>query len=316
MMSKPGSSWKSGARARVLATAVALAIPLGAVPSARATELGVIAFAGPKVTPDDAARKRAEAQVTGRQLLEADPSAAGTHYDTKASEWGDPVLYLDAADAYYKAAEKDSDPAVADAGVERARIALDLLFFQLDSAADPTFRLVDTADVPDLIARANTSVKTGEALAAKLRGEADATVASADEPKKKEKRQRKPINGKALFASGVAVTAIGGGVLALGGVGLVLGAVRQNKAEDPGVYGSEYDEVAAKGKKANLMAGVGLGLGGALALGGVVMMIIGKRAQKKNKQAPQEKAVAARLERTNAFRIAPALNGVAISGRF
>lgn len=291
-------------------------MPLAAVPTtAHASDLGVYAFAGPKVTPDDAARKRAEAQVTGRQLVEADPSAAGVHYDTKASEWGDPVLYLDAADAYYKAAEKDTDPALAEAGVERARIALDLLFFQLDAAADPTFRMVDTADIPDLISRANNSVKTGEELAARLRGEADAAVASADEPKK-EKRKRKPINTKALFASGVAVTALGGGVLAIGGVGLILGAVRQKKAEDPSVYGSEYDEVAAKGEKANTMAGVGLGLGGVLALGGITMIIIAKVAQKKQKQPPKEKAAIARVERINSIRIAPGLNGGAISGRF
>lgn len=292
-------------------------MPLAAVPTtAHASDLGVYAFAGPKVTPDDAARKRAEAQVTGRQLVEADPSAAGVHYDTKASEWGDPVLYLDAADAYYKAAEKDTDPALAEAGIERARIALDLLFFQLDAAADPTFRMVDTADIPDLITRANNSVKTGEALAARLRGEADAAVANADEPKKKEKRKRKPINTKALFASGVAVTALGGGVLAIGGVGLILGAVRQNKAEDPSVYGSEYDDVAEKGRKANLMAGVGLGLGGALALGGITMIVIAKVAQKKQKQPPKEKAAVARLDRINSIRVAPGLNGGAISGRF
>jgi hypothetical protein len=310
MMSSP-----SKLSARVVATAIAFAMSLPTV--VHANDYGVYAFAGPKVTPDDAAKKRAEAQITGRQLLEADPSAAGVHYDTKASEWGDPILYLDAADAYYKSAEKETDPALAEAGVERARIALDLLFFQLDAAADPTFRLVDTADIPDLITRANNSVKTGEALAAKLRGEGDAAVATADEPKKKEKRKRKPVNADALFKSGIAVAALGGGVLAIGGVGLVLGAVRQNKAEEPSVYGSDYDAIAAKGHRANVMAGVGLGLGGALALGGIAMLVAGHVIQKKQgKRAAKEQQAALRIERSRSFRVAPALNGVAISGRF
>jgi hypothetical protein len=299
----------------VVATLLMLTVPSAAMPSlALASSVGVYAFAAPKVTPDDAARKRAEAQVTGRQLVEADPSAAGVHYDTTASEWGDPVLYLDAADAYYKAAEQDSEVALAEAGIERARIALDLLFFQLDAAADKSFRLVDTADIPDLITRANTAVKTGEELVAKLRGLADGAVATTDVPKKKEKRPRKPINGRALYISGAVVTGLGAAVLGLGAVGLILGGVRQNQAEDPKVYGSDYDEVARKGHSANVMAGVGFGLGGALAVGGVVMMIIGKHAQKKAK--PMESTAALRQARKSSLRFSPGLNGGAISGRF
>ncbi|MBC8070985.1 MAG: hypothetical protein IAG13_21855, partial [Deltaproteobacteria bacterium] len=250
----------------------------------------------------------------GRQLVETDPSAAGVHYDTTASEWGDPVLYLDAADAYYKAADADSEIALAEAGIERARIALDLLFFQLDAAADKTLRMVDTADIPDLIARANGTVKTGEDLIAQLRARADGAVAGADTAEPKEKRARKPVNGRALYSSGIAFTAIGGAVLAIGGVGLVLGAVRQNEAEDPDVYGSAYDDVADKGRSANLMAGIGLGLGGALVVGGVVMLIVGKRIQKK--APPKEPGAIARLARKKSMRVSPSLNGVAISGRF
>ncbi|MBC8073408.1 MAG: hypothetical protein IAG13_34125, partial [Deltaproteobacteria bacterium] len=113
MSTRSWSSQRAGTLGRVIATVLALAMSTGTAPAlARAMDAsstGMWAYAAPKVTPDDAARKRAEAQVTGRQLVETDPSAAGVHYDTTASEWGDPVLYLDAADAYYKAADADSE---------------------------------------------------------------------------------------------------------------------------------------------------------------------------------------------------------------
>jgi hypothetical protein len=273
-----------------------------ASPLSSATELAM--FAGPKVTPDDAARKRAEAQLLGRDLAAADPAAAGMHYDTRASEWGDPILYLDAADAYLAAADKDGEIPMAEAGIERARIALDLLYFQLDAAADKDFRMVETGDIPTLIARANTTVDRGERLLEDLARRGDDPVADAKPAK--EKRERKPIKTKPMFISGAVVTGLGGGVLGVGAVGLIIGAVNQSRAEDPTVYGTAYDDVEAKGERGNLIAGVGLGVGGALVLGGVAMMIIAKVAEKKQGKAAKEKNVA----------ISPTLRGVSISGRF
>ncbi|MBK6921813.1 MAG: hypothetical protein IPH07_30735 [Deltaproteobacteria bacterium] len=284
-----------------LACALALALPIASLPAA--------ASAAPRVTPEDGARKRAEAQVMGRDLLGADPAAAGMHYDARASEWGDPVLYLDAADAYIAAAEKDRDVAMAEAAIERGRIALDLLYFALDSTADPNFRIIDTSAVPDLIARANDVIAKAQTVTEDIargdegEGEGDATA--------KPKRERKPINARALFLSGAAVTGLGGAVLGVGAVGLIIGAVNQNRAEDPKVYGSAYDQVATKGERGNLIAGVGLGVGGALVLGGVAMMIAGKVVQKRQGRAPDEKAT-----QKKTVRVAPALNGVSISGRF
>lgn len=261
-------------------------------------------LAAPRVTPDDAARKRAEAQVLGRDLANADPAAAGMHYDTRAAEWGDPILYLDAADAYLAAADKDGEIPMAEAGIERARISLDLLYFQLDPAADKDFRMVETGDIPTLIARANTTIDRGERLLEDLARRGDAAVAEATPPK--EKRQRKPIKTKPMFISGAVVASLGGGVLGVGAVGLIIGAVNQNKAEDPTVYGTAYDDVEAKGNRGNLIAGVGLGVGGALVLGGAAMMIIAKVAEKKQGKAPKEKNIS----------LSPTLRGVAISGRF
>jgi len=295
------NSW----RASLLTGLLGLALPMATLPTAvHASPFGVGSFfAGPKVTPDDAARKRAEAQVLGRDLAAADPAAAGMHYDSRAAQWGDPILYLDAADAYFVAGDKDGEMPMAEAGIERARIALDLLYFHLDSAADKSFRMVETGDIPDLILRANETVKKGEKLLEDLARREDGSAAAVDKPAK-EKRERKPIKTKAMFVSGAVVASLGGALAAFGAVGLIIGAVNQNKAEDPTVYGTEYDAVETKGKRGNLFAGVGLGVGGALVLGGAAMMIIAKVAEKK--QGKKSSNVA----------FSPSLNGVSISGRF
>lgn len=293
----------------MIAAAMLFALPLAGLPNTATASplLDVVAgqfFAGPKVTPDEAARKRAEAQVLGRQLAAADPAGAGMHYDNRASEWGDPVLYLDAADAYLTAADKDGEMPMAEAGIERARIALDVLYFHLDSTADKDFRMVETSDVPDLIVRANAAVDRGERLLEDLARRGDGEVASADKPDKA-KRERKPIKTRPMFIAGAVVTSLGGALLGVGGVGLIVGSVNQKKAEDPATYGTGYDAVEDKGRRGNLIAGVGLGVGGALVLGGATMMIIAKIAEKRQGKA-KEKNVS----------FSPTLNGATISGRF
>lgn len=287
------------------------------------------AFAGPKkVTPADAAAKRTDAQKLGRDLATADAAAAGMHYDAKAAEWGDPVLFLDAADAYLNAAEKDKEIAMAEAGIERARIALDILYFHLDPSADKNFRMVDTPDIADLISRANVAIDRGEKLMETIAsGEAAAPVASADDDKKKKKKRKKPGNGKGLFIAGAVTTAVGGAFAVMGIAGLGIGAANQSKAEDPTVYGEEYDDVEAKGQRANVIAGVGLGLGGAALVAGIVMLVIGKKRMKNagagaqeetptGKAETQEASARSRSQRRAFVRVAPTLNGAAISGRF
>ena len=305
-----------------LVAALAVAMPLHALPvTALASPW---AFAGPKkVTPADAASKRTDAQKLGRDLANADAAAAGMHYDAKAAEWGDPVLFLDAADAYLNAAERDKEIAMAEAGIERARISLDILYFHLDPAADKNFRMVDTPDIADLIARANLAIDRGEDLMETIAsGAAAAPVAPEDDGKKK-KKKRAPGNGKGLFIGGAVTAAVGGAFAVVGIAGLGIGAANQGKAEDPTVYGEEYDQVEVAGKRGNVMAAVGLAVGGALLAGGIVMIVIGKKRMKnagaatQEEKAPtQEPSARSRLQRRAFVRVSPTLNGGTISGRF
>jgi hypothetical protein len=295
--------------------ALALALPLHAVPASAFASPW--AFAGPKkVTPADAAAKRADAQKLGRDLATADGAAAGMHYDAKAAEWGDPVLFLDAADAYLNAAEKDREIAMAEAGIERARISLDILYFHLDPAADKNFRMIATEDIADLIARANIAIDRGQKLMESIAaGNEAAPVASAedDDKKKKKRKKRGKGNGKGLFIGGAVAAAAGGAFAVLGVAGLGIGAANQRKAEDPTVYGEEYDAVEAKGRRGNVLAAVGFAVGGALLVGGIVMLVIGKKRMDK---AQPKQELSSRSRRKAVVHVAPSLNGVAISGRF
>ncbi len=250
------------------------------------------------VTPAQAADKRVPVQQTAQALLDSGKAAqAGLEFDRGAAAQGDPVLYLDAGDAYVEAAKADADPAMADAAIERAHIALDILYFHLDSAADEDFRLVEAAEVPALINRAEELIETAQAVQEEIAAASD-PVGPTDAPPKKKG------NGKGMIVAGIGLASVGGALAVLGVAGLAIGAVNQSRADKDTVYGSEYDDVETRGKRGNLLAGVGLGVGGALVAGGLVLYFLGKK-RKKN-AAEDDKVV----------RVTPTLGGMAVTGRF
>jgi hypothetical protein len=297
-----------GNGARIVACALATTVGLAAIP-ARAAPLPLMRVKQPKVTPAAAEAERLPVQERARAMAEAgDPMSAGIEYDNAAAQWGDPVLFMDAADAYLSAAEQERDVETAQAGIERAHIALDILYFHLDSAADKDFRLVETADVPDLIARANESIEHGESLIDEIQQEARIAEAGSAEEGAAPAPKRKKKPGRIKIISGAALATVGGGLLVMGAVGLGLGAARQNDAEDPTVYGNDYDAVESKGKRANVIAGVGLAVGAVAAAAGAALIYLGVRDKKK--AASDDKVV----------RVGPLfgheLGGVTVSGRF
>lgn len=328
MMSTRSSSSRLSLRGSTKCGLVAAVIVGLAAPPAHATlgttTASVNAFfrvKREKVTPEKAGAARAEAQVRANAVQKTgDPMGAGVVLDEGASVWGDPVLYLDAADIYLAAAKEQSDTGLVDAAEERARISRDILFFSLDSAADRDFRLVEMSEVPDLINRADDLLERCSAT----RKEIEAASATPEEEEEEEEAPReKASKKKILFATGVASAAIGGGLLVMGGVGLILGAVRQNKAEDPFIYGDSYDAVEAQGQSANLIAGVGLGVGGALAVTGVTLILLSKRKPKKGKKKKKKGGDGedeAAPEDDNIVRVAPMFGsgrgGLAVTGRF
>ena len=231
----------------------------------------------PKVTPADAQARRVAVQQRARSLSEAGALwEAASEYDDAALEQGDPVLFLDAAQAYFEAARQDGDVALAHRGIERAKMALDVAYFHLDSAADKDFRLVESSDVAGLIVRANELVARGEALIDELERDA-----ASPPPPPEAKRERDTPPGRIKIVSGAALTTVGSGLLVMGVVGLGLGAARQREAQDPTVYGEEYDAVEQRGKRANVIAGVGLAVGAVVTAAGIALLVSGKKDAKR-----------------------------------
>ncbi|MEM6994101.1 MAG: hypothetical protein AAF721_26545 [Myxococcota bacterium] len=298
-------------RRRGAAIALSLLVPLASAPASAATSVSLL-MRGPTMTPEKAAALRIAPQTNGRGMIDAgDAAGAGVAYDLAASEHGDPVLYLDAGDAYVIAAEADENVELCDVAVERAAIALDLLYFSIDDAADSKFRLVETSDVPDLIARAQALQDTAEETRERILAAKDSPVASAAAPKK----ERKKGNGKWMKIGGIGLASVGGALTVMGVVGLGMGAFNQARADDPGIYGPDYDEVEVKGERANLIAGLGFGFGGAAAIAGVTLYLVGRsRAKKAGAGGDKEEKP---IENDDpVVRIAPTLNGMAVSGRF
>jgi hypothetical protein len=206
------------------------------------------------------------------------------------------VLYLDAGDAWLAAAKDEGDAEMAAAAAERGRIALDVLYFHLDSGADPYFKLVEATEIPGLINRAEELIEAGDAAADEL----DVAATPAAAPAKPKVKG----DGKLMVISGIAVGSVGGALLVMGVAGLAVGAVNQSRANRDTVYGAEYDEVERKGRRGNILAGVGLGVGAVLVGGGVALYLIGTK--RKKAAANDDKVVT----------VTPTLNGLAVTGRF
>ena len=240
------------------------------------------AIAGPprSMNPAQADAHRAEVRAKADEFAQAgDPRAAGIELDRGASEIGDPLLFLDAADAYLEQARTQRDIATAQAAIERAHIAFDILYFLRDAEQDKPVRPVEGDVIRFAIGRAQTVIDEAQALVEEIeaaRAEPEPTVAAAPP---EDDAPAKPGRGKVI--TGSLLTVAGLGMVGMGVAGLVLGDQKQLKAEDPAVYGDEYDDVEASGRTANILAGVGFGVGAVALITGVTLIGRGRRDAKR-----------------------------------
>ncbi len=293
------------------ASAVALAMLGASVPAlaaAAAPVTGLYRVTRPKVTPSQAAAKRAAAEERGDALMmSGDSIAAGIELDNAAAELGDPVLYLDAGEAYLTGGEKSRNKELAQASIERANISLDILYFHLDSTADKDFRLVEATEIPALIVRAQDLIEASEALIEEIDAEEAAAAVEPSTEAAPPPKRKSGVAGKIVGGVFIGAGAVGLGV---GAMGLALGVRHQQRAEHSTVYGAEYDQVAADGKRANTLAFVGIPVGLILAGVGVTVLVVTSKNQKKKRKK----------DKTDAYSVVPTLHrngtGVAVSGRF
>jgi hypothetical protein len=101
--------------------------------------------------------------------------------------------------------------------------------------------------------------------------------------------------------------------LGLGVAGLVIGRVNQQRVDDPAVYGTEFDQFDAKGRQGNLLAGIGLAVGGAALAVGVTLFVIGSKRGKKAGAGTQASSASAHEP---SLALVPTGRGLAVTGRF
>jgi hypothetical protein len=250
-------------------------------------------------TPQRAERNREAARQTAAPDL-----AAGAHERAAnmlaqaARDLADPVLFIESAEACLTGAEEAMDPTLVDVGMERARIALDMLHFQRGS--DTRWIVVEPALVDSLVVRANAVLQRGNELGREIASEMSSVAKEVDVEEKKARGL--VIGGSVLMGLGVAGTAVGI-------TGLGLGAARQKEAEAlnldaPGAV-DELDDLDRAGKRANIFAYVGGALAVAGITAGAVLIALGRKKQRQ-RDAPARATV----------RIAPTPTGVSLSGRF
>ncbi len=269
------------------AAALLLATPVSAAP--------------PPVSPATAQANRTPVQQRSQvQIAAGDALSAAMELDAAAAGSGDPVLYLDAADAYFAAADASRDTSALDVGRERVKVALDILYFLRDPASSDSWRPVSSSELGGLTSRANEYLQRAAELQTAIESESDLVSAptEVDEP-----RPARP--GRVLIISGAALTGLGAAGLVMGATGLIVGGNAQREADDPTVYGDAIDDVDARGKTANTLAWGGLIGGGVLAGAGVALMVLGL---KKKKSAGGD--AMARVQ------VSPTLGGLLVRGRF
>jgi len=261
------------------------------------------------LTPEQAAEKRSPVQSQGRQMVSAGELTAATIlFDNAAQTEGDPVLFLDAGDTWLELALEERDVAAAETAKQRAQVAQDILYFHLDSASDPDYRQVANEEISGLLARAGMLVDKADDAIAEIQAENEAVVTPESAPK------RKKGNGRGMRIAGAGLMGLGVAGLGVGVAGLVIGGINQQKVDDPAVYGAEFDQYDLKGRQGNLLAGIGLGVGGAALAIGITLFVVGSIRGKKSAAAAPEDSSASTRKR--ALAIVPTGRGLAVAGRF
>jgi hypothetical protein len=165
--------------------------------------------------------------------------AAADTTQSNAAQLGDPLSYRDAADYRLKQAAAARDIDAANAAIETARIALDILHYY-DAVAsgevesewqpiDPSSASSMISEVEGIVERAETLITEIEAEQAAGDGGGGAAAPAGKTKKKRDKKPAKP--GTVLIALGAAFTAIGVGGVSLVIAGTVISASKQKEVE-------------------------------------------------------------------------------------
>lgn len=289
---------------RLAAALLAVTLPSTMMPlPARAAE----------VTPASAASARKAVQDRAKPTLAKDPGAAAELLAGEAKKSHDPVLHIDAGEAFLAAGVAERDKAALQSAIEQASIGLDIAHFQQDPRCDPQWQHLDAGEYDAQLARARKVVEDSEKAIADL----DKPVEEAAPVEEKKPEKGTPRDGRGLIAGGSLMTVVGVGGLAMIGAGLALSAKAQKDVDALDVsaidYQSQFEDIDKKGKTANVVAYAGIGVA-AVGLGvGIALLVLGV---KKRKAYRSEHGA----DETARVHVAPALGygygGLTLGGRF
>lgn len=308
---------------RLLAALLAVSLPAGALPQTAAAAPLWAVMAGDKFTPSEAASARKSVQEKAKGLVSGgNGSQAGEVLAEAAAEKGDPVLYIDAAEAYQAAGEKDKSKADLELGIEKARTGLDILHFLQDPRADADWKPVADDEISKEISRAEKVISASEQTIEDLDKKPEEAPKVDDEPKK---RKKAPKDGRGLIAAGSLLTLVGVGGLGLmgGGLGMASGAQKdvdaleedlKNQVIDRPTFDAEVADIDAKGKLGNTLTYAGIAVGVVGLAAGIALLVVGVKKRKKYR------AEHGGGEETAGVQLVPVLGagraGLVLSGRF
>ena len=243
--------------------------------------LGLLALVEGEITPDSANAARFGVEQQGQQLVDSGAlEQAAELYWSKGVELKDPVLIVYAAEAWRDLAASERSIEAAQQASERAALALDMLYFLRDGATSQAWQPIAPEYVGTILARAQAVQTDATELIAAIEAEQSAPAETGEvEESKKARGPLKP--GTGLIAAGSAAAALGLGGVAMGVSGLVLGGRAQAEVEDPTVYAAEHEAAQARGRTANILAGVGLAVGGVGLAVGATLIVLGIKKRKR-----------------------------------
>ena len=276
----------SSPRGRLLATLLAVTVSASAVPSPAQAAPLLALLADEKVTAEQAAGARKSVQERAEGLRKSDPGAAAELLSEEAGTRSDPVLYIDAAEAYRDAGVKEKSRPALETGIEKARIGLDILYFLEDPRADPEWQVLGSDKIAGEIRRGEKVIADSEQAITDMEKQSDAPPPPVAE--EKGPRKKAPRDGRGLIAGGALLTVVGVGGLGLLGAGLASGAKAQKDVNNLNPsdldYQSKVDDLDAKGKLGNTLAIVGGVLGGVGLAAGIALLVLGVKKRKKYRE--------------------------------
>ena len=206
---------------RLAAALLAVTLPTTTLP------LPALAAAAEDVTPARASGVRKVVQDRAKPMMSSDPGGAAELLAGEAKKTSDPVLYIDAGEAYLADGVAERDKAALTKAIEHASIGLDIAAFQQDPRCDPSWQHLDSGEFEREMTRGKKVVEDSEQAITDL----DKPVEAPPPVEEKKEKTGTPRDGRGLIAGGSLMTVVGVGGLAMIGAGLALSAKAQKDVQ-------------------------------------------------------------------------------------